>query len=123
MYSAEVLAALQHPRHAGALAAPAALARRDNPACGDTLQFALALEAGRLAAVRFQVQGCVSAIAAAETLAALAEGQTPAAARALTRADLLRALGGLPAASGHAADLALETLAAALAQLPPESAR
>ncbi len=123
MYSPEVLAALTSPRHAGTLDHPAAVARRDNPACGDVMQFALTIAAGRLAAVRFLVQGCVPAIACGEALAALAEGKTPAEARALTRADLLRALGGLPAPSRHAAALALETLAAALAQLPPDSAR
>ncbi len=123
MYSPQVLAAFHHPRHAGALDRPDALARCENPACGDVMQFALQLASGRIAAVRFLVQGCVPAIAAAEALAALAEGKTPSEARALTRADLLRALGSLPAPSRHAAALALETLAAALAQLPSETAR
>jgi nitrogen fixation NifU-like protein len=117
MYSPQVLAALHHPGHAGTLDHPDALARCENPACGDVLQLALRCQAGRVAAVRFQVQGCVPAIACGEAIAVLAEGKTPDEVLRLTPAELVAALGGLPAGAHHAAALALATLAAAVAQL------
>jgi NifU-like protein involved in Fe-S cluster formation len=42
------------------------------------------------------------------------EGMTTEEAARLTRAEIVRALGGLPARKGHAAALAIETLRAAL---------
>jgi NifU-like protein involved in Fe-S cluster formation len=46
----------------------------------------------------------------------LARGRTLAEARALSREDVVRAVGGLPAASMHASHLAVDTLTEALHQ-------
>jgi NifU-like protein len=48
----------------------------------------------------------------------LVSGKTVAEAGKLNREELVRAVGGLPAASTHASHLAIETLAAVLKKLP-----
>jgi hypothetical protein len=49
------------------------------------------------------------------------EGMTRVQASQLTRQDITRTVGGLPARKGHAAALAIETLRAALESMPVES--
>ena len=60
----------------------------------------------------FRAEGHSTEIAG---LTELVRGQTIPAARAFTRDQLIQAVGGLPRASTHAAQLALDTLTAALA--------
>lgn len=117
MYSAEVLDHLEHPRNAGELPGADVCVARENPACGDILQLALNCRSGRIAEVRFRAKGCVAAIACASKLTELILHKTPAEAQTLGRKQLIAALGGLPEASGHAAQLAIDTLAAALQEL------
>lgn len=71
----------------------------------------------KIAEIRFQAKGCVPAMACGSALTELAIGRTIHEAKRISKSDIVRALGGLPAASGHAADLAIETLAALLSQL------
>lgn len=116
MYPSQLLDHFEHPRNAGLVAEPDACVQRENPACGDTLRLTLKLEGGRIAAIRFQAKGCVASMACASALTELVAGKTVAEARALRVEALVRAVGGLPAASRHAAQLAVETLGAALEQ-------
>jgi nitrogen fixation protein NifU and related proteins len=117
IYSPQVLDHFEHPRNAGALENPDACAQVENPACGDVLKLTLRLSGSGIGAIRFQAKGCVASMACASALTELVLGKTPAQARALRKEALLAALGGLPPASQHAAQLALDTLDAALDQL------
>ncbi|HEV2765976.1 MAG TPA: iron-sulfur cluster assembly scaffold protein [Pyrinomonadaceae bacterium] len=105
---------LANPRGAGELDRPDALADETNPVCGDRLVLTLRLRDGSIEAARFLAYGCPPTLACGSALASLLEGMTIEDARRLTRHDLTRALGGLPARKQHAAALALETLHAAL---------
>ena len=105
---------LANPRHAGQLDAPDARAEQTNPVCGDRLVLTLRLQEDRIQAARFLAYGCPPTLACGSALASMLEGMTIEDARLLTRQDLARALGGLPARKQHAAALALETLHAAL---------
>ena len=121
MYSAELLDHFQNPRNAGELAAPDASARLENPACGDILELALALEktgsGKRIADIRFRAKGCVPAIACGSAITELVKGKDIDDARQLTREELVRKVGGLPQASAHASHLAMDALHAALMKL------
>lgn len=117
MYSAQLLDHFQNPRNVGEIADADARAQIENPVCGDTLRLTLRARAGRIAETRFKAKGCVPAMACASALTELAIGKTLAEARALKVDDLSRAVGGLPQASSHAAQLALDALAAALNQI------
>ncbi|HLI62927.1 MAG TPA: iron-sulfur cluster assembly scaffold protein [Terriglobales bacterium] len=114
MYSAELLDHFQHPRNSGDLPDATNRARIENPACGDILELAVKIAAGRVEEIRFRAKGCVPAMACASAVTELAKDKFVAEARAITKEDVVRAVGGLPPASGHAAQLAVETLRAAL---------
>lgn len=112
---------LADPRHAGEINEPDAAVEQVNPVCGDHLKLSLRLREGRIEAARFLAYGCPPTLACGSALAEMLEGLTLEEAARLTRQDITRSLGGLPARKSHAAALAIETLHAALASLtPPE---
>lgn len=119
MYSSQVLDHFEHPRNAGVLAGADAVAQCENPVCGDVLKLSVRIADGHLAEIRFQAQGCVPVIACGSALTELAKGRSLDEVKLIGKSHLLSVLGELPPASGHAADLAVETLAAALAHRGP----
>ena len=118
MYSAQLLDHFQNPRNPGDVPDADAMAEIENPACGDVLRLTLKTKSGRVAEIRFKAKGCVPSMACASALTELVTGQTLDETRALKRDTLIAAVGGLPQASTHAAQLALDALQAALNQLP-----
>jgi nitrogen fixation NifU-like protein len=114
MYSAQLLDHFQNPRNAGDLPGAHASAELENPACGDVLRFSLKMNSGRITEIRFKAKGCVASIACGSALTELVVGKTVEEARAFSRERLIASVGGLPQASTHAAQLALDTLASAL---------
>jgi nitrogen fixation NifU-like protein len=129
MYSAQVLDHFRNPRNPGEVSDPDAVAEIENPACGDVLRLTLKIEAGRIAEIRFKAKGCVASMACASALTELVTGRTVGEVRSLIhetlvpqnliRENLIAAVGGLPQASTHAAQLALDALSAALSQIDP----
>jgi len=115
MYSAQLLDHFQHPRNAGDLPGADAQAEIENPACGDILRLTLKLgQHERIAEVGFKAKGCVPSMACASALTELIKGKTLGEARLLRREEIIAAVGGVPQASLHAAQLALDALGAAL---------
>jgi nitrogen fixation NifU-like protein len=114
MYSAQLLDHFQNPRNAGDLLQPDASAEIENPACGDVLRLTLKIRSGRIEEARFKAKGCVPAIACGSALTELITGKSIEEARALRREDVIGAVGGVPQASHHAAQLAIDVLLAAL---------
>ncbi len=117
MYSVRLLDHFQNPRNPGEVSKPDATAEIENPACGDVLRLTLRISAGRIAEIRFKAKGCVPSMACASALTELVNGQTLAETRGLKRETLIACVGGLPQASTHAAQLALDALSAALDQI------
>jgi nitrogen fixation NifU-like protein len=117
MYSALLLDHFQNPRNAGELADADATAEVENPACGDVLRLSLKTSAGRITQARFKAKGCVAAIACGSALTELVVGKTPKQAEDLRREHVIAAVGGLPQASTHAAQLALDALSKALSRI------
>lgn len=117
MYSAQLLDHFQNPRNAGDLRDADATVEIENPVCGDVIRLSLKLDAGRISAIKFKAKGCVPAMACASALTELVFGKTLEEARFLNREDVTAAVGGLPQASSHAVQLALDALAAALSKI------
>ena len=117
MYSPQLLDHFQNPRNAGDLAAADAIAEISNPVCGDVIRLSLRVRDELIAEIRFKAKGCVPAMACGSALTELTRGRTVAEARNLKRDDLIAAVGGVPPASSHAAQLALDALAMALNQI------
>lgn len=117
MYSAAVLDHFKNPRNTGDLSDASASVEVTNPVCGDVLRLATCIENGTIAAVRFKAQGCVTAVACASMLTEQLVGKSLNEARLITAAQVSEALGGLPQATFHGAQLAVEALAFLLSKL------
>jgi nitrogen fixation NifU-like protein len=117
MYSEAVLDHFQNPRNAGILDAATATVSVENPVCGDILELSVRMEQGRIAEARFRTRGCVTAMACSSLLTELLRGKTPAEAGGITPEQMSEALGGLPPATLHAAQLARDAAQALAAKL------
>jgi nitrogen fixation NifU-like protein len=117
MYSPAVLEHFKNPRNAGDLPNATATVEVSNPACGDIMQLAVRVEAGRIAEARFKTRGCVTAIACGSLLTEMLRGKTLEEARRITYMQISEALDGLPPATVHGSQLACDALEAVLAAL------
>jgi nitrogen fixation NifU-like protein len=117
MYSDAVLEHFRNPHNVGDLADATATVEVTNPVCGDVLRLGVRVEAARIVAAQFKAQGCVAAIASSSVLTDLLANKTPAEARTITPQQISDALGGLPPATFHAAQLCADALAALLRKL------
>jgi nitrogen fixation NifU-like protein len=117
MYSPQVLDHFRNPRNAGEVANPSVSIQIENPACGDILKLTLQVSDGRITEIRFLAKGCVSAMACASLLTEMVQGKSLAEVGNLRKEQLVKAIGGLPPASGHAGQLAIDALTAALKKL------
>jgi len=117
VYSPRLLEHFEHPRNAGEIQKPDASVRVENPACGDVLELNLQVQDGWISDIRFRAKGCVPAMACGSAVTELAKGKTIEEARALGATDVVEAVGGLPQASSHASQLAIDALKAALEQI------
>jgi len=117
MFSEQVLDHFQNPRNAGDLDDATAVVELTNPVCGDVLRLAARVKDGRVVEARFKCSGCVPAMAAGSALTELVRGRRIEELGGITEGDVIQALGGLPPASRHAAQLAVETVRALLKAL------
>jgi nitrogen fixation NifU-like protein len=105
---------IARPRDAGELDDATCVAEETNPVCGDRLRLSLRIIDDRIAAARFLAYGCPPTLACGSALAEMLEGMSIEAARAVTKDQIVKAVGGLPSRKHHAAGLALETLKSAI---------
>jgi nitrogen fixation NifU-like protein len=105
MYPARLLEHFQNPRNVGELPAPALTVQVDNPACGDILRLSVRFENDVVAEVRYKVRGCTASIAAGSALTEWMLGKSKTELAVFEPELVDEAVGGLPAASKHAAVL------------------
>ncbi len=106
------------PANFGPLRGANANARITGP-CGDTMEFWLRVEDGRVKCAMFTTDGCEASIRCGSAAAEWAEGKPVEVVAAVTQADVLAAAGNIPEESKHCGLLAANTLKAALATLKP----
>jgi nitrogen fixation NifU-like protein len=110
MYPPRLIEHFQNPRNVGELGPPAITVEVANPACGDTLRLAVRFADGRAAEVRYKVRGCTASIAAGSALTEWIAGKTHGELAAFDPVLIDDAVGGLPAASKHAAVLCADAV-------------
>jgi len=110
MYSEPVLEHFRNPRNVGRLENASAVVQASNPVCGDVLELAARVEEGRISEARFLCRGCTASIACGSWLTEWVTGKSLAETRSLTAEEISAALGGLPPATFHGAQLAGEAL-------------
>src|SRR2546421_9196418 len=112
MFSEAVLDHFRNPRNAGELPDADATVEVSNPVCGDVLKLSACVQQGRVIKVRFLCRGCTTAIACASLLTEQLENRSTGDLDAITPESIAAALGGLPAATFHGAQLAGEAVRA-----------
>jgi nitrogen fixation NifU-like protein len=117
MFNETVLEHFRNPRNAGEIADATAIVEVVNPVCGDVLRLSVRVEAGRVAEARFKAQGCVAAIAASSVLTDMLAGKSADEFRSITPQKISEALGTLPPATFHAAQLCGDALSALCCKL------
>jgi nitrogen fixation NifU-like protein len=116
MYSAKVLDHFQNPRNAGEITNPTVRVRLENPACGDILELTAKVDGEIFSEVRFRAKGCVPAMACASLLTEMIVGKKTKDFK-VSKEELVSRIGGLPPASGHAAQLSIDALHALLEEV------
>lgn len=117
MYSPELLDHFQNPRNVGEIESADSSAQLENPVCGDILKLTAKVEGRCVVDIRFRAKGCVPAIACGSAITELVKGKTIEEALHVNRGDLTRRVGGLPEASAHAGQLAIDVLKMLLREL------
>jgi nitrogen fixation protein NifU and related proteins len=117
MFSEMVLEHFQRPRNAGELAGATATVEVSNPVCGDVLRLAVIVEGGVVREARFLCRGCTASIASASLLTEKMKGRAIGELKEMHAAEIAGELGGLPAASFHAAQLAEDGVKAILRKI------
>jgi nitrogen fixation NifU-like protein len=118
MYSNQVLDHFHHPRNVGEIPEAPLVVETTNPACGDLMKLWAVVQDGVIVDAKFKVAGCVPAVACGSWLTERIKGKPVTELTGLTPGHIDAALGGLPAASKHAAVLASDALKQLLARLP-----
>ena len=114
MYSAQVAEHIANPRNVGEIERPSGVADVTNEVCQDRIKLSIQIESERIVNAKVKASGCPPTIAAASALTELIVGLTVTGASKLSREDVVRALGSLPAAKMHCAALAIEALRMAI---------
>jgi nitrogen fixation NifU-like protein len=117
MYSQKVLEHFHHPRNVGEIPEPTAVVQVANPACGDVIKLWVVALDGRIAEVKFKIQGCIPAVACGSWLTDAIKGKPVSELGAVSAEQIEAALGGLPPASRHASALAITALRDVLKKL------
>jgi nitrogen fixation NifU-like protein len=110
MYPEQLLDHFQNPRNVGELPLPAITVEVSNPACGDILRLSARVAGGRIEEARYKVRGCTASIAAGSALTEWLTGKTREDLAQFTASIIDDAVGGLPAASKHAAVLCADAV-------------
>jgi nitrogen fixation NifU-like protein len=117
MFSEAVLDHFRNPRNVGELRDATSTVEVSNPVCGDILKLFARVVDGRIAEARFLCRGCTTSIACASLLTEQIRGLTLGESRVITADSLSESLGGLPPATFHGAQLAVDAVAALLQKL------
>ena len=115
MYNKTVMNHFAKPRNVGVLEDPDGYARLKSAVHDDLIDVYIRVRDGRVAEMRYQVFGCVAAIAASSMTSEMATGLTLEEANRLREEEVVEALGGLPEAKVHCSVLAPEALRRAIA--------
>jgi len=94
-----------------------AVIEETNPVCGDRLRLSLLVKERRIQSAKYLAYGCPPTLVSGSVLTELLIDKSVDEAKAITRADLIEAVGGLPSRKHHAAALAIEALGQVLNSL------
>lgn len=114
MYTEKVMDHFRNPRNMGEIKNPDGFGKVGNPVCGDVMAIYIRIKDEKIADIKFKTFGCTAAIATSSVLTEMAKGKTIDEALKITRDDVAKELGGLPAVKMHCSNLAADALREAI---------
>jgi len=114
MYTDKVMEHFMKPHNMGEIKDADGIGKVGNPTCGDLMWVFIKVKDNVLVDVKFKTFGCGAAIATSSMVTDLAKGKTLDEALKITRADVAKELGGLPAIKMHCSNLSADALHAAI---------
>jgi nitrogen fixation NifU-like protein len=114
IYTKKVMEHFQHPHNQGVIKDADAVGQVGNPTCGDVMKIYLKIKDNRITDIKFETLGCAAAIAISSILTDMVQGKTLDKALALSKDDIVKELGGLPATKFHCSMLGIEALREAI---------
>jgi nitrogen fixation NifU-like protein len=121
MYSLTLLDHFHNPRNVGEIAEASVVAEASNPVCGDLMKLWAVVRDGKIHEVKFKVAGCVPSVACGSWLTEAILSKPVEDLSLLSADEVIAGLDGLPAASRHAAVLAIDALKRLLQQVRESS--
>jgi len=115
MYNEKVLEHFKNPHNVGTIENPDGFAEVGSSECGDTMKMYLRVKDGRIEDVKYQTYGCCAAIASSSVATDMVKGKTVDEADAITKADIVEELGGLPEKKIHCSLMVEDAIHAAIA--------
>jgi len=118
-YTKKVMEHFKNPHNCGRMKNPDGVGKVGNVICGDVLWLYIKVgknKKGReiIKDIKFETFGCVAALATSSVITDLAKGKTIEDALKISRQDIVKSLGGLPAIKLHCSVLAADALSEAL---------
>jgi nitrogen fixation NifU-like protein len=109
-YNEKVLQHFLDPHNVGVIDGADGIGQLGDPSRGDLFLMFIKVSDGRLANIKYLVQGCGAAIATCSALSDIAKGKSIEEALKLTDDDISAELGGLPLEKLHCSNLAATVL-------------
>lgn len=118
-YSKKVMENFMKPKNMGEIKDASGVGKVGNPVCGDIMWIYIMVSKDKsgneiIKDIKFKTLGCAAAIATSSMITELAKGKTLADAYKITKADVAKALDGLPPIKMHCSNLASDGLKAAI---------
>ena len=114
MYTEKVMDHFRNPRNMGEIKDADGYGKVGNPVCGDVMAIYIKVKDDKIKDIKFKTFGCTAAIATSSVLTEMVKGKTIDEALKITRDDVAKELGGLPAIKMHCSNLAAEALKEAI---------
>lgn len=115
MYNEKVLEHFKDPHNVGEMDNPDGYAEVGSSDCGDTMSMYLRVKDGRISDIKYKTYGCCAAIASSSIATDMVKGKTIDEAQALSKADIVKELGGLPEQKIHCSLMVEDAIKAAIA--------
>jgi nitrogen fixation NifU-like protein len=123
MYTDLVMDHFTNPRNVGEIEDADGVGQIGNPVCGDVMRISIAVDADRIADVKFKTFGCGAAVATSSMVTEMVMGKSLEEAADISNKAVAEALGGLPPNKMHCSNLAADALHLAIQDYLVKSGR
>jgi len=114
LYTDKVIEHFKNPHNQGQIKDADAVGEKGNMACGDVMKIYLKVKDDKIDDIKFETFGCAAAIAVTSAMTDLAKGAKLDKAHAITKDDVVKALGDLPSSKIHCSMLGIDALQEAI---------